>query len=151
MEIKTIKLTLAEQACPTRKKLPACWAKAFRKAPDIQCAVLTAAITQFEMGYFRCLCINEGHGYCLCRYDACLIEYGYTFLEFWHDNVNLLNQRDAFSPKAVRHIRFRMKQLRSWYLLPLLKRRYRRIYKRSLGHEIDDGYLDRLVRDSAYF
>ena len=151
MEIKKIKRQLTEQERLAKKNLPARCAKAFMKAPDTQCAMLIAGIALLEMGYFKHHCNYEPHYNCLCDSGDGFVDYDYTFSEFWHRNVELFNVVDELSPKAVRHIRFRMKRLRSWYLRPHLKRRYRRTYKRCLGNEIKDGCLSRLAKPTAHF
>ena len=143
MKMVQIKQTLAEQKRLARKELPARWAKAFMKAPDFESANLIAGIVQFEAGRYKFDC--DCSGKCYCDADACLIDYDYTFYEFWQDIVTLSNQRERSRPKAVSYIRFRMKQLRSWYQLPLLKRRYRGILERRWGRKIDHSELDQVV------
>ena len=132
------------------KELSPRWGKAFIKAPDIQCATLIVGIAKFEMGCFTCVNSPVDHVYCTCAYEHNLIDYDYTFLDFWQDISRLSKQRDALKPQIVKHIRLRMRRLRTWYLLPVLKQKYRRVYKRNMGHEIEDSSLDQLVKYHVY-
>ena len=146
MEINNLKQALAEQR-RLAKELPTRWGKAFMKAPDIECANLLAGIMQFEADLFKCDCDDKFAHNCRCAAEANLLDYDYTFFDFWQDIDNLSNQRELSRSKAVRHIRFRMRLLRSWYLLPLLKRRYRRALERRWGRKIDHSEMDQVVMD----